>query len=136
MTEVTTNQEPEIQEADEDNGSSLARESQVRLAYTALVEAGDELRNMSNLINKIREMLPTVNELYVDVSFVAFSHVSKEVRNTLLDKIVDQLGSVDDSVKAAHRAVKGVKRSRLSEDQIDKLILGDQTNETRHNLVS
>jgi hypothetical protein len=57
------------------------------------------------------------------MKFVRFSAVSKEVRNAMLDKLMICEEAVSDSIKAAHRATKSVKRSRLTDEQIDQLVI-------------
>lgn len=107
-----------------------AREGQVRNALTALHDAEAQIMGLLAAVKSIRKMMPDVgpDELFsssrIDVGFVPFSHVGKEIRNSMLADLYTNLEAVEDSIKAAWRASKAVKRSRLTDEQIDDLIMG------------
>jgi len=111
--------------------ATTARELQVINAINALDEAEVQIYNLRAAVHNIRSMLPatyktTEKEQNANVEFVPFSHVGKEIRNKLMADLYTNLEAVEDSIKASWRSVKNVKRTRLSEDQIDKLIINQR----------
>ena len=139
MTTAELDQSQDTREDTTDETGAVdlsAREAQIRNANTALTEAYSQVRGLMSAISAIQDMLPqeqrvkgidgAEDTVTFDVTYVPFSHVTKEVRNKMMDRLQDDLESVTDSVKAAFRAVKSVKRSRLSDEQVDKLIMANR----------
>lgn len=114
---------------DTDNVGTSVRIAQARLANTALSEARSEINKLGQFVDSIKNMIPTdfgeFSLNHIGGSFIPFSHVTKEVRNKMLEQLSEQLGAVEDSVKAAFRATKSVKRARLTDEQVDALIMKD-----------
>ena len=99
----------------------IARQNQITLASKTLKDAGDSICELYELIQEISMLIPDKAG-----EFVPFSHLTKELRNKMLDSMTEKLDTVIDSVKAAHRSTRSVKRVRLTDEQINQLILNNE----------
>lgn len=80
----------------------------------ALAELNDQLDDLNALVGKINKL--RANNL--------FRFLSKSTRNHLLDGLMEKSGSVEDSARAALRALKKIKREPLPPEVADFLLAG------------
>ena len=80
----------------------------------ALAELNAQLDDLTSIVVQI-------NKLRADN---LFRFLSKQARNQLLTGLMEKSGAVEDSARAAYRALKKTKRERLPEEVADLLLAG------------
>lgn len=77
---------------------------------------------LDELIHQIDNLSDIASALYKLRNDNMFRFLSKDTRNKFLDGLMEKSGAVEDAAKAAHRAIKKIKRERLPDEVADLLL--------------
>lgn len=76
----------------------------------------DNLREQAQMILNRVELIQRLN------TFDSYKVLSKSTRNNLLHGLQDEIDTLEEIAKVAIRALKKVKRERISEEKVDELL--------------